>query len=139
MAVIGPYVVVVEDNEGDRSLISRAFSRIRPFVHVVTLESAEELLKKFHDQEELPDLFMIDKNLPDIDGISLIDILNKDERYQGIPMILISGSIRSTEIKKAYKAGARSCIEKEGSVSDWNRKLRNLVTYWMKVNSPIEF
>lgn len=69
-----------------------------------------------NNQFVLPDLFIIDKQLPDIDGLEICRFLHSKPNYKNVPVIMISGSQR---IKKtAMEAGAVSFIEKPFAVKE---------------------
>ena len=57
-----------------------------------------------------PDLFIIDKRLPDIDGLDVLRFLKSKPSYRQIPVIVISASAKQE--KNAYEAGATRFIEK---------------------------
>lgn len=59
-----------------------------------------------------PDIFLLDINLPDGDGIDLCRFLRKDDRYQESIIMLITGSNKTATIEKGYDAGANDFIRK---------------------------
>lgn len=64
----------------------------------------------FLNQFSVPDLFIIDKRLPDVDGLEICRYLKSKPSYKGIPIIVISASPKVK--KKALEAGASDFIEK---------------------------
>jgi two-component system phosphate regulon response regulator PhoB len=62
------------------------------------------------NQFVIPDLFILDKRLPDIDGLEICRYLKSKVNYKGIPVIVISATAKMK--KKAMEAGASSFIEK---------------------------
>lgn len=62
------------------------------------------------NQFVIPDLFILDKRLPDIDGLEILRFLKSKINYKNIPVIVISASDKMK--KKAVEAGASSFIEK---------------------------
>jgi len=62
--------------------------------------------------EVVPDIFLLDVNLPDGDGIDLCRILREDERHQESVIMLITSSNKTTTIEKGYAAGANDFIRK---------------------------
>ena len=57
-----------------------------------------------------PDLFIIDKRLPDVDGLDILRFLKSKASYKRIPVIVISASPKQEQ--NAYDAGATRFIEK---------------------------
>ena len=70
-----------------------------------------------------PDLFIIDKQLPDIDGLEICRFLNSRPNYKPIPIIIISASRRVK--KKAMEAGASCFIGKPFVVNDLVKAIRD--------------
>jgi len=74
---------------------------------VDVLLSGSRILK---NQFVSPDLFIIDKRLPDIDGLEICRYLKSNPAYKHIPVIITSASQKMK--KKAYEAGAAVFIAK---------------------------
>ena len=87
-------VLYIEDELNNRVLIER-FLGFEGF-KVYTVETGREGLDKA--DEILPDVFLIDFNLPDIDGCEVIKILNRRAETQNIPKIIFSGTIIQNKI-----------------------------------------
>lgn len=68
------------------------------------------------NQFVLPDLFLIDKQLPDVDGLEICRFLQKKPHYANVPVIVISGSHRVKT--KAIEAGASCFIGKPFAVEE---------------------
>ena len=64
----------------------------------------------FLNQFSVPDLFIIDRRLPDVDGLEICRYLKSKPNYKGIPIIVISASPKVK--KKAFESGADDFIEK---------------------------
>ncbi|GAO43995.1 response regulator [Flavihumibacter petaseus] len=77
-------------------------------------------------QFNVPDIFLIDKQLPGVDGVSLCEHLKKQERTQDVPVIIMSASPHVEQL--AIDAGAAAFIEKPYSI----KTLREAVSKYMK-------
>ena len=64
----------------------------------------------FLNQFTVPDLFLIDKRLPDVDGLEICRYLKSKPNYKAIPIIVISASPKVK--RKALESGASDFIEK---------------------------
>ncbi|NOZ48137.1 MAG: response regulator [Chlorobi bacterium] len=63
--------------------------------------------------DKLPDIILIDWNMPELSGIETIKLLKKNERTSDIPIIMITGLIISPEeFKHVFEAGAIDFIKK---------------------------
>ena len=101
-------ILVVEDNVSDLKLISeiltKAGYRVRPAGNgELALRSAEA---------KLPDLFLLDINLPGMSGVDVCNRLKADPETKDIPVIFIS-ALGNAEMKvKALEAGAVDYVTK---------------------------
>src|ERR1700680_3551543 len=87
-------VVIVEDDPDDQVIITRAFAQVAPHCTISCLEDSRmlfDLLKPLSD-EELPSLIVLDYNMPLLNGLETLKILELDQRYNKIPKIIYSSS-----------------------------------------------
>jgi CheY-like chemotaxis protein len=98
-------VVVIEDDEAINDILSIMLTN---YGYVVSSVRIGEHLT--YDDKLAPDLFVIDRNLPGVDGISLCRELKSRPGTSHIPVIMISASPGFVEPARA--AGADACIEK---------------------------
>jgi len=80
-------ILVVEDNELNMKLVAAVLQL--GHYHIITAGDAESGLKLA--REHLPDLILMDLQLPGMDGISATAILKADEKLRHIPVIALSG------------------------------------------------
>lgn len=116
-------VLIVEDSATTRSMI-RAI--IEEFDELETVEAASgfEALKLLpaHDL----DLVVTDINMPDINGLELINFIRKDERYVNIPIIIISTERSEEDKKRGVALGANAYITKPFKPNDLQDLLKEL-------------
>jgi two-component system, cell cycle response regulator DivK len=62
--------------------------------------------------ERLPDAIVMDLHLPETDGWSLIRQLRSLAPTRGIPVVVVSASVREQDRKEAERAGCDSFIQK---------------------------
>ena len=80
-----PKILIVEDDEDTLFLLKTALTRSGYDVETCTAGSG---LVEF--KHSLPDLFILDKDLPTIDGLAVTKFLKLQERTKEIPIIMIS-------------------------------------------------
>lgn len=59
-----------------------------------------------------PDLILLDLLLPGMDGFEVLRRLKKDERFQNIPVLIISNLSEPNDVAKARKEGAEDYLIK---------------------------
>jgi len=71
---------------------------------VTTVPSAEEGLSRL--QNRLPNLIVLDRDLPGMEGTELVRRLKSDERTAGIPALMLSKRAHLGDVQEAFDAGA---------------------------------
>jgi len=103
-----PTVLYVEDNEYNRKIVRQLLSR-SPYrlIEAVDGETGIEL-----SQQQLPDLILMDVQLPRMSGLDAMQVLKADTRTSHIPIIVITSYALSGDREKAMKAGASGYLAK---------------------------
>ncbi|HEY0742541.1 MAG TPA: response regulator [Chryseosolibacter sp.] len=91
---------------------------------ITTFSRGEPLM---NNEFEVPDLFLVDKQLPGgVDGLDICKFLKNQEKTRNVPVIVISASPNLKKLAKA--AGADDSIEKPFPITE----LRNLIATYTK-------
>ena len=102
-------VLYIEDNPANLRLVTQMMGRLAN----VNLRSAHEPYLGIElAKEYLPDLILLDINLPGIDGYEVLKRLQADEVTKNIPVIAISANAMKKDIKKGLNAGCKDYITK---------------------------
>lgn len=128
-------VLLVEDSENDALLATFAFERCG---HPVTLEHAwngEECLSFLERRASqadcsLPDLMLLDLNMPRMDGFEVLRRIKGDEAYRSMPVVVLSTSGAAADIQLAYALHCNSYVIKPLSYSQFSSAVHDLAHYW---------
>jgi two-component system cell cycle response regulator DivK len=101
-------VLIVEDNEKNLKLV-RDVLNVKGYR---TLEAMTATAGLALAREKLPDLILMDIQLPDIDGITALGMIRKDRRLAGIPVVAVSASVMPDEQQKIVASGFDAYITK---------------------------
>ncbi len=108
-------VMLVEDNPDDVAFTKRVlrFNKLdRNLVLAVDGSEAVAGLERLAGEDKLPDLILLDINLPDISGIDLLTKIKRDSRFSHIPVVILTGSNVDDDIQKSYDLGASTYLVK---------------------------
>ncbi|MDF2157062.1 response regulator [Algoriphagus sp. CAU 1675] len=131
-------ILLVEDNEGDIFLTKEALSeaRIKNVTEVVrdgeqAISLLENRLKK--NPDELPDLIILDINLPKKNGHEVLMHLKKNKGLTHVPIIILSTSFSDQDVLKAYQEHANCYIVKPIDVFDFMQVVSKIEDFWFNI------
>jgi two-component system cell cycle response regulator DivK len=96
-----PKILVVEDNEMNRDMLSRRLQR-RGYEVIVAVDGGEGLALA---QSQRPDLILMDMSLPVVDGWQATRCLKAAPETRSIPIIALTAHAMATDRDKAVEAG----------------------------------
>jgi PAS domain S-box-containing protein len=102
-------ILYIEDNPANLQLMEAIIERL-PDLTMQSAASAE--LGIIMARDILPDLILMDINLPGIDGIAALEKLRNDAQTKNIPVIAISAAAMPNEIERGRAAGFEEYITK---------------------------
>ncbi len=116
-------ILYVEDNEFNikivRQLLSRTSYRL--------IEAKDGVSGVSAAQNELPDLILMDVQLPALSGLEATRQLRADPKTAAIPIVVITSFALSGDAEKAKAAGASAYLAKPYSPRELLQMIRNLV------------
>jgi len=129
-------ILLVEDNRDDETLTVEAL-RMDTNAHVEIVRDGREALDYlFDDAKEMPHLVLLDLNLPEIDGLDVLQRIRKDDRTRLIPVVILTGFNAPIDVAAAYRYGANSYVRKPVDFEQFAEVIHQLGTYWLVVNEP---
>ena len=140
-------VLLVEDNIDDAELAIRELKKHKVGNNLLHLKDGEEALDfifatgKFtgvKNIQYLPKVILLDIQMPKVNGIEVLEKLKADERTKAIPVVILTSSNQSPDIKKCYNLGVNSYIVKPVDFENYSKTIRELGLYWLLLNKPPE-
>jgi CheY-like chemotaxis protein len=113
-------ILMIDDDEDDVEILSNAFrqSGVNAVHHVKTAMQAFMYLETA-EHECLPKLIITDNFLPGISGKEFLADLKRMERYQHIPVVVLSTSKTDEEIEAYQKMGVLDYVIKPSSYDEY--------------------
>ncbi len=105
-------VVLVEDNEADVYLVSMALREAGFPGDLTVFRDGEDAVASFRKAaasgSEIPEMILLDLNLPRIDGKAVVEMLRANRAFDHVPVMLLSSTISPADAARAQEF--RSCI-----------------------------
>lgn len=102
-------VLVVDDSKSARQTIAAILEPLEN-LSVYESESGFDALKILPRHRF--DLIITDLNMPDINGLELINFVKKNPNYKETPLIIVSAASTENERRQGLALGAAQCLEK---------------------------
>jgi CheY-like chemotaxis protein len=118
-----PKILLVEDNEMNRDMLSRRLQR-KGYVVVTAQDGRQGYLLA---RSEAPDLILMDISLPTMDGWEVTRLLKADESTSHIPIIVLTAHALVSDREKAFAAGCDDYDTKPVEFGRLSEKIENLL------------
>ncbi|WP_440772197.1 response regulator transcription factor [Natronorubrum sp. DTA28] len=118
-------VLVVEDDEQISEILSYRLE-IADY-EVTVIDDGDDCWAYLEETDELPDAMLLDVMLPGIDGFGVLRRLQRTDRYDGMPVILITGRGLEDDVIQGFDLGADDYIVKPFSPSEVVARLNRLL------------
>jgi PAS domain S-box-containing protein len=110
-------ILYIEDNLIHIRLIEQILHYHRSTISLILVSNEEETIQKA--AESLPDMILLDLNLPNLSGETVLANLQADIRTRSIPVVIISTDAMPYQIDKLMKAGASHYLTKPVNVVEF--------------------
>lgn len=105
-------IILAEDDYDDRSFFTQALSELYSSYKLHVAQDGELLLEMLEKYNGIPDLIVLDVNMPKKDGINCLQEIRSVRRFDQIPIVMLSTSSEDRLVEKAFLAGASYFIKK---------------------------
>lgn len=131
-------ILLVEDNPGDAQLIVEAFKECgmpHTIDRVDDGQKAVDFLSRTGEylQAHVPQLVLLDWNLPKKDGRQVLMAIKNDPKVRKIPVIVMTSSAREEDILQAYDNHANCYIRKPVDLDDFLKLVKKVEEFWFSV------
>ena len=128
-------LLVVEDNRADARLVVEAVRGGAIPTHVTVVSDGYQALRYLRGEGEytnvtLPDIVLLDLNLPKKDGHEVLREIKADYALKHIPVIVFTSSDAESDIMQAYRNGASCYLVKPLDLDTYFTLVYDIITLW---------
>lgn len=134
-------ILIIEDNLDDVELVREAFRSTQLNYHLTVINNGEDALSHLRREGNgsgvaLPNIILLDLNLPGKDGRELLAEIKADRKLRRIPVIVLAASQSDQDIANAYEQQANGYIAKPFSLVEFLAMARAIENWFSVVKLP---
>jgi CheY-like chemotaxis protein len=123
-------VLLIEDDTIEIMKLNRTISTLHLKHKIIKANNGEEALSILKEKNTLPDIILLDLNMPKINGIEFLKIIKSDPHLKYIPTIVLTTSNNKRDLLECYKIGIAGYILKPLKYDNYVSKIEKLLAYW---------
>ncbi|MFA9461945.1 response regulator [Thiohalorhabdus sp. Cl-TMA] len=129
-------ILLAEDSPADARLIGEALEENRFFValhHVIDGVEALRFLRRegLYADRELPDLILLDLNMPRKDGREVLAEVEQDPRLRRLPVVVLTTSGVEEDLVRSTMDHANAFLTKPVNCDEFMALIRRLGDFWL--------
>ena len=126
-------LLLVEDNPADVFLMESALELSGVPVHLTVARDGLDALEQMRAASEmgvLPNLILLDLNMPRMNGFEVLTALRADPSLAHLPVVVFTTSQAPADVKRAYALQANSYLSKPTHLDEFLSVIKLLEAYW---------
>lgn len=127
-----PDVLVVDDEEADVSIVRAVMESQAEDLRIRDFRDSAELVAALEDAESsVPDLVLLDLNLPGWSGKQLLQRIRSSPRWSTTVVLVLSGSDLERDVLDCYRLGANAYVIKPADLDGYRKAFGSIVSFWL--------
>ncbi len=123
-------ILLIEDDVIEVMKLQRTITSLQLNYKIIKALNGEEALTILKERDKLPDIILLDLNMPKINGLEFLSILKNTKSLKHIPTIILTTSNNNADLLECYKHGIAGYILKPLKYEDYASKIKSILSYW---------
>ncbi|MES2386973.1 MAG: response regulator [Bacteroidota bacterium] len=133
-------ILMADDDSDDREMTQEAFAENNLENEIAFVEDGEELLEYLkrsgryaNSKHEMPDLILLDLNMPRKDGREALREIKENPELSRIPVVILTTSSAHEDVLRTYNLGGNSFITKPVTFAELVKVTEGIGKYWFEL------
>ncbi|WP_299402738.1 response regulator [Acaryochloris sp. IP29b_bin.148] len=131
-------ILLVEDDDGDIELTREAFRQSKVTLKMHVARDGIEAMAYLRQQGDfqtvnIPDLVLLDLNMPRKDGREVLKEMEADEYLKHIPVVVLTTSNADEDVLRSYQVGANAYVTKPVGLEGLTKVVKLLEEFWFTI------
>lgn len=123
-------ILFIEDDAIEVIKFNRVLKTLGLNHQILEAENGEVAIKMLKDKMTIPDIVILDLNMPKLNGIEFLRIIKSDDLLKYIPAVVLTTSNNHSDILECYKIGIAGYVLKPLKYEEYVDRIEKLLAYW---------
>jgi CheY-like chemotaxis protein len=123
-------ILFIEDDFIESMKFKRVLKTLELNHRIIEAGNGDEALTILRANEIIPDIILLDLNMPKLNGLEFLRILKNDEKLRYIPTVIFTTSNNHRDILECYRIGIAGYILKPLKYEDYQVIVKKTLDYW---------
>ncbi|OFZ67226.1 MAG: hypothetical protein A2V79_06305 [Betaproteobacteria bacterium RBG_16_56_24] len=133
-------MLLIEDDSSAINLARSAVVECFPEIDLAVVGGGDAALAWMNGCAEnirMPDIILLDLNLPKLDGLAVLRKLRIQADTRDIPIVAYSAEHTQADVLMSYQVGANSFVPKPADLEQYKELFRERLAYWMQLRENV--
>ncbi|SIS89937.1 Response regulator receiver domain-containing protein [Zobellia uliginosa] len=123
-------ILLIEDDAIEVMKLQRTVKKLELKHNIIETKNGEDALEILRSGDKLPDIILLDLNMPRMNGIEFLTILKADPVLKYLPTVILTTSENRADLLECYKVGVAGYVIKPLKYEEYQSKLHKVLDYW---------
>ena len=123
-------ILLIEDDTIEVMKFIKVIETLGEKHQIIESKNGEEAMDTLKSTKQLPDIIVLDLNMPKVNGVEFLSSLKEDVTLKYIPAIVLTTSNNPKDIMECYKIGIAGYILKPLKYEDYVNRIKKVLEYW---------
>lgn len=119
-------LIIADDDTDDQMLRKELVQEFSSNINITCISDGKQLMDKLH-LGEIPDLVLLDLNMPYKTGSQCLYEMRSDNKLKHLPVVVLSTSKNKSDIDLCYKNGAHLFYSKPWNIDDSRKLIQSIL------------
>jgi CheY-like chemotaxis protein len=120
---------ITDDDSQDRFFLTEALSKKINRVEFKEFENGQALMENLNAEGPLPDLILLDLNMPVMNGYQALSEIKQQPVFKDIPVIIFTASSRPQDQDRCFELGCEKYITKPFSYDEYDQLADDIILF----------
>lgn len=129
-------ILLVEDDDGDVRLLREALDRLDIETTIRVASDGEQAITLLTDrgdeQRAVPDLVLLDLDLPRMNGLELLETLSAEPELARLPVLVLTKSTSVADVHASYELAANAYLTKPTTAEGYAEMVNAVAEFWFR-------